>query len=485
MGVSFNALALLNGNGINVSSVVNAILGPQAASISIYQNQQTDLSTNAGLLAGINNNLTSLGAAAAALADPNGALAAIAANSSQPSILTASAQASAASGTHQIVVSNLATTGTLFTNPLTDGNTSFLSGGATSGDIQLQIGGASGVTKDIPITQGSNDTLNTLANYINKQGFGVTASVVNDASGARLTIFSQSTGAPGALAITNNTTALVFNAPVGGVNASLTIDGVPFSSATNTVTGGIPGVTLNLASAASGTPVQVTVGPDATQATTAINNFVAAYNAVVGNLNTQFTVDPTTNTEGPLGADSSLHTLQATLLNDVAYSITGNSGLVNLASLGIDLNNDGTLTVNQTATDIHPSLSSVLASNPSAVQSFFQNASSTGFANHLNSDLTGLTDPTSGVLNVDIAGNTTQQNALTTQITGLQERLGVQQTQLTTQYDLLNATLEGFPSLLQEVTAEINALNGNTSSPFTSSTSSNTTPTTGTPTAGG
>src|ERR1700687_2252490 len=142
MGVSFNALALLNGNGINVSSVVNAILSPQPGPLTIWQNQQTDLSTQAGLLAGINNNLTSLATAAAALADPNGALAGIAANSSQPSILTATAQTSAASGTHQIVVSSLATAGTVFTEPVIGGgDVSFLSAGATSGDIKLQIGG--------------------------------------------------------------------------------------------------------------------------------------------------------------------------------------------------------------------------------------------------------------------------------------------------------------------------------------------------------
>ncbi len=480
MGVSFNALALLNGNGINVTSVVNAILSPENASITIYQNQQTDLATQAGLLAGINNNLTNLATAAAALADPNGPLASFAATSSQPSILTASAQNTAAPGTHQIVVSSLATTGTLFTNPLTDGNTSF-----SAGDIKLQIGGVSGVTHDIPITLGSNDTLNTLASYINTHGFGVTASVVNDASGARLTILSQSSGTPGALAITNNTTGLTFNTPVGGTNALLTIDGVPFNSASNTVTGAISGVTLNLAGAASGTPVQITVGPATSQATTAINNFVSAYNAVIGNLNTQFTVDPTTNTQGPLGSDSSLHTLQSILLNDASYSITGNSGLVNLASLGIDLNNDGTLTVNQTATDVHPSLSEVLATNPGAVQSFFQNVSSTGFANNLNTSLAALNDATNGIVNVDIAGNTAQQNSLTTQITNLQDRLLARQKQLTRQYDQLNATLEAFPSLLQEVTAEINALNGNTSNPFTSFTSPNTTPSTGTPTSGG
>jgi flagellar hook-associated protein 2 len=233
--------------------------------------------------------------------------------------------------------------------------------------------------------------------------------------------------------------------------------------------------------------VQVTVGQDTTQATTAINNFVSAYNAVVANLNTQFTVDPTTNTQGPLAADTSLRALQSTLLSDVTYSITGNSGVVNLASLGIDLNSDGTLTVNQSPTYdssgdlIEPSLANVLASNPSAVQNFFQNASSTGFGNILANDLQGLTDPTNGILNVDIAGNQTQQTALTTQIATLQDRVTAQQASLTLEYDSVNATLESYPILLQEVKAEIAAINGNTvAQPNTIPV--NTTPTTGIPT---
>jgi flagellar hook-associated protein 2 len=469
MGVSFNAAALLNGNGIDIKSVVNAILSRETGPLSAWQNQQTDLSTQAGLLAGLNDNLTSLEAAIISLADPHGALASQSATSSQPSILTASAQPTAIPGTHQILVNSLATIGTLYTNPLTDGNTAF-----SAGDIQLQIGGSGGVIRDIPITTGSNDTLNTLASYINTQKWGVTATVVTDASGARLALVSQASGVPGALAITTNTTNLVFNAPVGGTNASLTIDGVPFSSATNTITTAIPGVTLNLASApVPPTPVQITVGPDAGQATAAINNFVSAYNSVIGILNSQFTVDPTTNTEGPLGSDSTLRTLQSSLLNDVTYAITGNSGLVNLASLGIDFNNDGTLTVNQVATDTHPSLSNVLAQNPSAVQSFFQNVSGTGFANNFNSDLFNLTDPTNGIVNVDIAGNKAQQKALTTQISNLQDRLTAEQAALTLQYAQVNATLEAYPSLLLTVTAEIGALNGNFS--VTSNSTNNTT----------
>lgn len=472
MGISFNASSLLNGNGIDVQSIVAAILTPETAALSALQNQQTDLSSNAGLLAGFNNNLNALATAVSALADPNGALASLDATSSQPAILTASAQTSAIPGTHQIVVSALATTGTVYTDAVTGGaNVSILPTGVNSGDIKLQIGGASGVTQDIPIIAGSNDTLSTLASYINTQGWGVTASVVSDANGSRLAIYSQSSGAPGALAITNNTTTLNFEAPVGGTNASLTIDGVPINSPSNTVTNAIPGVTLNLASAAPGTRVQVTVGPDATQAAAAITNFVTAYNAVIGNLNTQFTVDPGTNTEGPLGGDSGLRSLQASLLNDATYAVTGNSGLVNLASLGINLNNDGTLTID------NAQLNNAFTTNPGAFQSFFQNASGTGFANNFSSDLTNLTDPTQGVLNADLAENTTQAQSLATQITNLQDNISSQKATLTTQYAQVNATLEAYPLLLQEVTAEMGALNG---TPPTTPSTTNTTPTTGT-----
>src|SRR5579863_7638277 len=183
MGVSLNPSTILSGQGINVSSVVQQIIAGQSGELSVWQGQQTDLATQDGLLAGINNNLTNLQTAVAALADPLGALTAQAATSAQPAVVTASAQSTAIPGTHQIVVTSLATSGTLYTDPVAAGaNASFLASGQTSGDIQLQVGGAGGATRDIVITQGSNDTLNTLASSINTQssanGWGVTASVV-------------------------------------------------------------------------------------------------------------------------------------------------------------------------------------------------------------------------------------------------------------------------------------------------------------------
>jgi flagellar hook-associated protein 2 len=469
MGVSLNPSTILSGQGIDVSSVVSQIISEQSGQLTVWQEQQTTLATQDGLLEGEENNLTNLQTAVAALADPSGALTAQAATSSNAGVLTATAQNSAIAGTHQIEVSSLATTGTLFTGPIAAGaDRSFLSSGQTTGDIQLQVGGVSGTTHDIPITQGSNDTLNTLASYINTQstanGWGVTASVVSDLSGSRLSLQSQSSGSTGALAIVNDSnTTLTFDAPEGGTNAVLNIDGVPFSSATNTVSGAIQGVTLNLVSQAPGSPVQLTVGPDQNQITNAVNNFVSAYNTVVSTINSQYIVDPTGATPAPpLESDLSLRSLQSSMLTDAAYAIGGNSGDVNLASLGINMNDDGTLTVGSNASG--QTFAQVLAANPSAVQSFFQNSSGTGFANNFNTDLTNLTNPTTGPLNVDLAQNEAEDTDLTTTITNFQNQLTTETTALTSRYDAVNASLQAYPLLLQEVTETLGTLGSGTSS---------------------
>ena len=481
MGVSLNPATILSGQGIDVSSVVQQIISEQSGQLSVWQGQQTTFATQDGLLEGEENNLTNLQTAVAALADPTGALTAQAVTSSDTGVLTATAQNSAIAGTHQIVVNSLATTGTLYTDPIAAGaDTSFLSSGQTSGDLKLQVGGASGTTDDIPITQGSNDTLTTLARYINTQSaannWGVTASVVSDASGSRLSLQSQNSGSTGALAIASNSnTTLAFATPEGGTNASLTIDGVPFSSSTNIVTGAIQGVTLNLAGPSAGTPpsevVQLTIAPDQNQITNAVNNFVSAYNTVVSTINSQYVVDPTGATPAPpLLGDVSLSSLQSSMLNDAGYSVSvagwqnllgDASETVNLAALGINQNNDGTLTVGSNPSG--QTFAQVLAANPSAVLNFFQNSSGTGFANNFNTDLTNLTDPTTGPLNIDLSQNEAENADLTTTIATFQAQLATETTALTSQYDSVNASLQAYPLLLQEVTQTLGTLGSGTS----------------------
>jgi flagellar hook-associated protein 2 len=473
MGVSLNPSTILSGQGIDVSSVVSQIISEQSGELTVWQGQQTTFATQDGLLEGEENNLTNLQTAIAALADPTGAITAQAATSSDSGVLTANAQNSAVAGTHQIVVTSLATTGTLYSDPIAAGaNTSFLTAGQTTGDLQLRVGSAGSTPFDIPITQGSNDTLTTLAAYINTQStannWGVTASVVSDGSGSRLAVQSQNSGSTGALNITaNSNTSLTFDTPEGGTNAALTIDGVSFTSSTNTVTGAIQGVTLNLAGLSSGSPpseiVQLTVAPDPNQITNAVNNFVSAYNTVVSTINSQYVVDPTGATPAPpLESDLSLRSLQSSMLTDAAYAIGGNSGFVNLAALGINMNNDGTLTVGLNAQG--QTFAQVLAANPSAVQNFFQNSSGTGFANNFNADLTNLTNPTTGPLNADLAQNQAEVADLTATISNFQTQLATETTALTSEYDAVNASLQQYPLLLQEVTETLGTLGSGTSS---------------------
>ncbi len=243
------------------------------------------------------------------------------------------------------------------------------------------MGSATPVTVTV---NSSNNTLSGLAASINSQNAGVNASVIQDANGYRLAPVSTATGAPGDLTVSGNTTGLSFTKAVTGKNASLVVDGIPISSATNTVSNVINGVTLNLGSPSPGTPVNVNVGPDSTQITGAINNLVSAYNTVIGEINSQFAVGSDGSGGGPLEADNTLRDVQSQLLGVISYSVTGNSGIVNLASLGVNLNDDGTLSVDSGA------LASALSSNFSAVQNFLQN-STTGFAQNLSNVLANVT----------------------------------------------------------------------------------------------
>jgi flagellar hook-associated protein 2 len=214
--------------------------------------------------------------------------------------------------------------------------------------------------------------------------------------------------------------------------------------------------------------MQLTVGADSTQALAAVNNFISAYNTLIGIINQQYTVDPLTNTEGPLRSDVSLRSLQSSLLSDAAFSASGNSGLVNLESLGINTNSDGTLTVGLNAQNQTPA--QVLAANPAAFQNFFQNTAGTGFADSFGKDLSNLTDPTQGALTVDIARNSAVQQVNTTNINNFEAQMTAEQTQLTAQFDTVNASLQAYPILLQETTEligsmSISATTGQSSTP--------------------
>ncbi|HZO99180.1 MAG TPA: flagellar filament capping protein FliD, partial [Terriglobia bacterium] len=265
-------------------------------------------------------------------------------------------------------------------------------------------------------------------------------------------------GEAGDLTISNDTTGaggngMGFVKAVDGTNASLTVDGVPISSASNTVTGVIPGVTLTLDSEAPGKSVTISVQANLTNAASAINNFLNTYNTLVQAVNAQFKFDSSTNTAGPLAGDSGLRMLQQKLLADMAYSIPGNNGFVNLESIGISMQNDGTLTVDNTK------LNDALTNHFADVQNLFQSSSPVGLAQNLKTDLMQLASPSQGPLSLEINFANQTINDLTTQIQDFEDRLQLTQQQLTTEYTNINNTLLQLPSLLNQINSQIDGLN--------------------------
>lgn len=364
------------------------------------------------------------------------------ATSSQPSVVTATADSSAALGNHVITVSNLATTSSYYTGALASSSTTF-----TAGSFTLQVGSNSPVTVGVDST---NNTLDGLAAYINAHNLGVSASVVNDASGARLALVSQTTGQPGDLTISGNTTGLSFNKSATGMNASLTIDNVPITSSSNTVTGALAGVTLQLMGQ-SAAPVTLNVAQDTPGIKQAINDFIDSYNAVISAINVQYKVDPNTYAAGELAGDSTLRSVQFSLLSDVTYAISDNGGITGLASIGVKMQDDGTLAVDDTK------LSSVLSNNLGQVQNLFQSVTPAGFASNFAADLTQMTS-SGGLINSDLAQIAQQQKTLTDQISNMEDQLAVKQTRLINQYSQVNAALQLFPLLMQQITGQLDIL---------------------------
>jgi flagellar hook-associated protein 2 len=219
------------------------------------------------------------------------------------------------------------------------------------------------------------------------------------------------------------------------------------------VTGAIPGVTLNLQSASPGTQVSLSVEPDTSAASQAINQFVSDYNTLIGDLNTEFK-DTTGSGQGSLAQDPTVQNLQSDLLGSLDYTATTGSGssavVTSLASMGISVNTDGTLTVNSS------SLNDALQNNFSEVQNFFQGSALNGFAGSVDQQLTSFINPSDGAFTVDLQSISSENTGLQTDITNFQNNIiAPLKVQLTAEFSAAEIALQQLPNQIKDVDAEL------------------------------
>lgn len=434
-------------SGINVQAAVAQEIALESQPMLIWEQQQSNLQNQSSDIKGIESDITSLQDALGALKNPVGAFASMTAASSNSGIVTASASSGAAAGTHLVVVNNLATTASWYSSPVASSSTQL-----TAGTFNIQVGTGSPIT----VTTGNGvNTLDDVVKYINSQNAGISASVVNDANGARLALVSATSGAASNFTVSDGS-GLTFTQATQGQNASLTVDGIPIESASNTVTGAVNGLTLNLTGAAPGTQVSVSVAPDASQISQAVNAFVSAYNKVIGDVNAEYQVDGS-NKQGPLARDSVLAELQSALLGVGSYT-SDNSALSTFGQLGISMGHDGTLSVDSST------LNNAIQTNFAAVQNFFQGASSNGFAANLDTQLNAIVDPVSGAFTVDLQSITAENTDLQHQIDDFQAYLSQRQAFLTAQFNKADIALQQLPNLQSQLDAMLGNNNNNKNS---------------------
>jgi flagellar hook-associated protein 2 len=202
VGLSFGSPT--SGAGFDVSSTVAEIVGnlrnvetPWKSQLTSLQAQDTAISSLGTLFSSLSNNLSSLTDFQGVIAQKEGSV-------SDPSVMSITAATNAAiAGTHTVTVTNLAQTSSGYLVPIAS------AADKLSGSITLHVG--SGATHTITLNS-SNNTLSGLAAAINGSGAGITASVLTDANGSRLSLVSGTSGQSSDITISGNTiTAAVPN----------------------------------------------------------------------------------------------------------------------------------------------------------------------------------------------------------------------------------------------------------------------------------
>ena len=141
---------------------------------------------------------------------------------------------------------------------------------------------------------------------------------------------------------------------------------------------------------------------------------------------------------------------------------TQSSGAItSLSQLGITANQDGTITLDGSTLD------SALNSNFQDAMNFFQTSTSyTSFGANFTTTLNNLGNagPT-GAVYLALQQNSTEETALNTNITNEDKTISTQQTQLTTELNAANYTLEEIPQQLQSVNELYSAITGYNENP--------------------
>jgi len=365
------------GSGIDIQGLVGKLIDAERAPVTKRLDKQ-EIALQA--------KLSGFGSLKSALSSFQGALSELkfastfsntSTTSSDDTIATATGSSIAKPGSYSLEITNIAQAQSLSsksftetTAPVGTGTLSFQFGHFDSNSNSF-VSNPDKAAKTVTINSGDN-SVQGIRDAVNKANIGVKASLVNDGSGFKLLFTSKDTGQANGLKISvsdssdgNNTdnnglSQLAFDPdPNAAANSHLsenlqakdalfTLNGLTITSASNSVSTAVSGVTLSLKGATqANTPINIKIAKNNTKIVDAVTNFTKKFNELEATLKQLNSYDPIKKTAGPLLGDSVIRTVESKLRNILSSSVRDTSGHISsLASVGLTTDRTGKLSLN-------------------------------------------------------------------------------------------------------------------------------------------
>lgn len=433
MASSFNAGGLAS--GIDTNSIVETLTKLQGRPLELLQSRQAAMKTQVSLLGDLSGRMNSLKTALSKLS--SGGAVGVSASSNTTFDVTPGSFSSP--GTYQLQVTGLA-------SAAKQRSQGFASGSAlvTGGTLTLSV---KGTATAITIADGA--ALDDVALQINQSGALVTASVVSDGTQSYLSITNRDSGFPpagvaaDALIVTMNATgsqgqAIATSSVNTATNAAFTLDGLPITRQSNTITDAVPGATLVLKAIGAAETAQLTASVDGTAKN--LDTFIGAYNDIIKQVQKQVAVAPGSNRAATLAGDGTLRGLQGALQHLITTVAGSGTDVRSLADLGVKSARDGTLSVDTTV------LAAAVGRNPGAVNQLFSQAT-TGLGAVGAALVQTYVNPTDGLLVARQAGLNKSIGLLDKTGQQMQVRIDTFKQNLIAQFTAMESTVSGLKSI--------------------------------------
>jgi len=452
-------------SGLDTDSLISDMMAIEQRPIQILQRKEAKYQAQISALGNLKSGLSQLQGATEALRDASDFLS-FSATSSNQETLSVSAADTAAPGSYNVEVTQLAQAQQVR-------SAGFSGSDATvgTGTLTLQVGAEDSV--EIAIDAESN-TLAGIAAAINEAEAGVTAGVVDDGNGnAYLTLLSQETGADNTISLTvadddgNNDDASglsgLYTDPAAhtltetqaALNAQLTVNGIAVERSGNTIDDLLDGVTLTLNQEDPGNPVTVEVAKDNSTAVKKVQSFVDKYNSLIGTLDELQSYDSETGKTGLLLGDSTTSMIRSRLRGFLSFQVEGIADKVNgLSRLGIQVDRNGELSLDS------GTLTTALEEHYDDVVNFFtqDKEGSEGLAVRMYDTLDNYVKST-GMLASKKDGLQASIDDIQDQVHAMGRRLEQREANLRSQFQALESLLAEYQTTENLLNQQINNLN--------------------------